>query len=146
MGRCLSLKESGALGRHILVEAYDCDPSALDNIKDLECAMKEAAEAAGATVVESAFRKFEPHGVSGVLVISESHLTIHTWPEFGYAAIDLFTCGCNADPWKAFDHLSSYLGSSRTTTIEIHRGHIPHTWSNRKMPVLQTEPVIISRG
>jgi S-adenosylmethionine decarboxylase proenzyme len=86
--------------------------------------MKEAAEAAGATVVESAFRKFEPHGVSGVLVISESHLTIHTWPEFGYAAIDLFTCGCNADPWKAFERLSSYLGSSRTTSIEILRGHI----------------------
>jgi len=118
------LKQNGALGRHILVEAYDCDPSALDDILGLEQSMKEAAEAAGATVVESAFRKFEPHGVSGVLVISESHLTIHTWPEFGYAAIDLFTCGCNADPWKAFERLSSYLGSSRTTSIEILRGHI----------------------
>ncbi|HOI81040.1 MAG: adenosylmethionine decarboxylase [Thermovirgaceae bacterium] len=118
------MKQNGALGRHILVEAYDCDPSALDDILGLERSMKEAAEAAGATVVESAFRKFEPHGVSGVLVISESHLTIHTWPEFGYAAIDLFTCGCNADPWKAFERLSSYLGSSRTTSIEILRGHI----------------------
>ncbi len=118
------MKQNGALGRHILVEAYDCDPSALDDILGLERSMKEAAEAAGATVVESAFRKFEPHGVSGVLVISESHLTIHTWPEFGYAAIDLFTCGCNADPWKAFERLSSSLGSSRTTSIEILRGHI----------------------
>ncbi|MDI9391966.1 MAG: adenosylmethionine decarboxylase [Synergistota bacterium] len=118
------MKQNGALGRHILVEAYDCDPSALDDILGLERSMKEAAEAAGATVVESAFRKFEPHGVSGVLVISESHLTIHTWPEFGYAAIDLFTCGCNADPWKAFERLSSYLGTSRTTSIEILRGHI----------------------
>jgi S-adenosylmethionine decarboxylase proenzyme len=124
VGRWESLKQNGALGRHILVEAYDCDPSALDDILGLERSMKEAAEAAGATVVESAFRKFEPHGVSGVLVISESHLTIHTWPEFGYAAIDLFTCGCNADPWKAFERLSSYLGSSRTTSIEILRGHI----------------------
>lgn len=124
MGRWKFLKKGEALGRHILVEAYDCDYHALDNIKELQQAMITAAEAAGATVVDAAFRKFEPHGVSGVLVISESHLTIHTWPEFGYAAIDLFTCGCNADPWKAFEHLSSYLQSSRTTTIEMQRGHI----------------------
>jgi S-adenosylmethionine decarboxylase proenzyme len=118
------LKNGESLGRHILVEAYDCDREALDNIGELQEAMEPAAEKAGATVVESAFRKFQPHGISGVLVISESHLTIHTWPEFGYAAIDLFTCGCNADPWKAFEHLSSYLKSSRTTSIEIQRGCI----------------------
>ncbi|HDQ93261.1 MAG TPA: adenosylmethionine decarboxylase [Synergistetes bacterium] len=118
------MKKGESLGRHILVEAYDCDREALDNIRELQEAMETAAEKAGATVVESAFRKFQPHGISGVLVISESHLTIHTWPEFGYAAIDLFTCGCNADPWKAFEHLSTYLKSSRTTSIEIQRGCI----------------------
>ncbi len=118
------LKKGESLGRHILVEAYDCDREALDNIRELQEAMETAAEKAGATVVESAFRKFQPHGISGVLVISESHLTIHTWPEFGYAAIDLFTCGCNADQWKAFEHLSTYLKSTRTTSIEIQRGCI----------------------
>jgi S-adenosylmethionine decarboxylase len=118
------LKKGESLGRHILVEAYECDREALDNIRELQKAMETAAEEAGATVVESAFRKFQPHGISGVLIISESHLTIHTWPEYGYAAIDLFTCGCKADPWKAFEHLSSYLKSSRTTSIEIQRGCI----------------------
>ncbi len=140
------MNENVALGRHILVEAYDCNASALDDIEGLERAMKEAAEAAGATVVESAFRKFDPHGVSGVLVISESHLTIHTWPEFGYAAIDLFTCGCNADPWKAFDHLSVYLGSSRTTSIEIHRGHIPANDTDGNIPHLAAEKVNTIQG
>jgi len=130
------LKKGEALGRHILVEAYDCDYQALDNIKDLQQAMITAAEAAGATVVDAAFRKFEPHGVSGVLVISESHLTIHTWPEFGYAAIDLFTCGCNADPWKAFEHLTAYLHSSRTTTIEIQRGQITDRIREREFVLL----------
>lgn len=133
------MKKSEALGRHILVEAYDCDYYALDNIKELQQAMITAAEAAGATVVDAAFRKFEPHGVSGVLVISESHLTIHTWPEYGYAAIDLFTCGCNADPWKAFDHLSAYLQSSRTTTIEIQRGHIPTQRKERELALVNND-------
>lgn len=133
------MKKGEALGRHILVEAYDCDYYALDNIKGLQQAMITAAEAAGATVVDSAFRKFEPHGVSGVLVISESHLTIHTWPEYGYAAIDLFTCGCNADPWKAFDHLSAYLQSSRTTTIEIQRGHIVPGVKERELALVSDD-------
>ena len=133
------MKKSEALGRHILVEAYDCDYYALDNIKELQQAMITAAEAAGATVVDAAFRKFEPHRVSGVLVISESHLTIHTWPEYGYAAIDLFTCGCNADPWKAFDHLSAYLQSSRTTTIEIQRGHIAPQLKERELTLVNDD-------
>ena len=89
-----------ALGRHILVEAYDCGYNILDNMRGIQGAMIEAAERTGATVVDVAFRKFEPYGVSGVVVISESHLAIHTWPEYGYAAIDLFTCGDKADPGR----------------------------------------------
>ena len=75
-------------------------------------------------VVDVAFRKFEPYGVSGVVVISESHLAIHTWPEYGYAAIDLFTCGDKADPWKAFEYLLDYFKPKRITTMEIKRGNL----------------------
>ncbi len=118
------MKSNRALGRHILVEAYDCDPRALDDLRGIQQAMVEAAELTGATVVDVAFRKFEPYGVSGVVVISESHLTIHTWPEFGYAALDLFTCGDRANPWKAFDHMAEFLKSKRITTMEVQRGFV----------------------
>lgn len=113
-----------ALGRHILMEAYDCGYDILDNMRGIQGAMIEAAERTGATVVDVAFRKFEPYGVSGVVVISESHLAIHTWPEYGYAAIDLFTCGDKADPWKAFEYLLDYFKPKRITTMEIKRGNL----------------------
>ena len=88
-----------ALGRHILCEAYGCDKEILNDVRHVEKIMVAAALAAGAEVREVAFHHFSPQGVSGVVVISESHLAIHTWPEFGYAAIDVFTCGDTVDPW-----------------------------------------------
>ncbi|MBC7331940.1 MAG: S-adenosylmethionine decarboxylase proenzyme [Synergistetes bacterium] len=111
-----------ALGRHVLVEAYECNPELLDDIQFLQEAMVEAATRTGAEVVDVVFRKFQPYGVSGVVVISESHLAIHTWPEYGYAAIDLFTCGETADPWKAFSYLAEALESKKVTTLEVQRG------------------------
>ena len=116
-----------ALGKHILMEAYDCEYDVLDDLRGIQSAMSEAAERTGATVVDVAFRKFEPYGVSGVVIISESHLAIHTWPEFGYAAIDLFTCGDKADPWKAFEYLSNYFKPKKITTMEIRRGSLVTT-------------------
>lgn len=113
-----------ALGRHILMEAYDCEYDVLDDMRGIQNAMIKAAERTGATVVDVAFRKFEPYGVSGVVVISESHLAIHTWPEFGYAAIDLFTCGDKADPWRAFEYLSNHFKPKKITTMEIRRGNL----------------------
>jgi len=119
------LKVTGkGLGRHVLVEAYECNPEVLDNLQFLQEAMVEAATRTGAEVVDVVFRKFQPYGVSGVVVISESHLAIHTWPEYGYAAIDLFTCGDTADPWKAFDYLTEVLESKKVTTLEVQRGQL----------------------
>ena len=82
-----------ALGRHVLAEFYGCSPEILNDIVKIEKLMVDAALEAGAEVKEVIFHQFSPQGVSGVVVISESHLAIHTWPEFGYAAIDVFTCG-----------------------------------------------------
>ena len=98
-----------SLGRHIIAEFYDCDKEILDNVEKIEQSMKNAAYETGATLVNSSFHRFLPYGVSGVVVISESHLTIHTWPEYGYAAVDLFTCGDDVDPWKAFTYLNEVL-------------------------------------
>ena len=84
--------------------------------------MNKAAKKAGATVVNSVFHLFNPWGVSGAVIISESHLTIHTWPEYGYAALDLFTCGDSVNPWIAFDYLEEELKAGRTESTELPRG------------------------
>ncbi|HBF11138.1 adenosylmethionine decarboxylase [Thermotoga neapolitana] len=111
-----------SLGRHLVAEFYECDKEILDNVQLIEQEMKQAAYESGATIVTSTFHRFLPYGVSGVVVISESHLTIHTWPEYGYAAIDLFTCGEDVDPWKAFDHLKKVLKAKRVHVVEHERG------------------------
>lgn len=109
------------LGRHILVEYYNCNEEVLSNPVLIEKYMCEAAIEAQATIVESCFHHFNPWGVSGAVIISESHLTIHTWPEYGYAAVDLFTCG-DIDPWRGFNYLETCLQSQQTESIEIPRG------------------------
>lgn len=111
-----------ALGRHLLAEFYECDKETLDSVEKVENEMNTGAIISGATVVQSGFHRFLPHGVSGVVIVSESHITIHTWPEFGYAAVDVFTCGDHVDPWKAFDHLKKAFGAGRTVTDEFKRG------------------------
>ncbi|MEI7641308.1 MAG: adenosylmethionine decarboxylase [bacterium] len=110
------------LGRHILVEFYGCNKKKLNDLKFIQNTMIGAAEYAKATVVEDVFHKFNPHGISGVVVIAESHLAIHTWPEYGYAAVDLFTCGESVDPWDAFQYISDKLESNNKTTMELKRG------------------------
>ncbi|MCK6552109.1 adenosylmethionine decarboxylase, partial [Myxococcota bacterium] len=99
-----------ALGRHELVELYDCDPATLDDEAAIATHMLAAARAAGATIITERFHKFAPHGVSGVVILAESHLTIHTWPEHGYAALDLFTCAM-IDSDTCFAALQKALGS-----------------------------------
>lgn len=85
--------------------------------------MNEAAEAMGATIVTSTFHHFSPLGISGVVVIMESHLTIHTWPEYGYAAIDIFTCGA-IDMDKGVAHLEKELGAKRKQMRLLERGEL----------------------
>ena len=84
--------------------------------------MKEAAIVSNATIVTSCFHKFNPWGVSGAVIIQESHLTIHTWPEYGYASVDLFTCGDTVNPWLAFKYLEDALKAERSESTEVARG------------------------
>jgi S-adenosylmethionine decarboxylase proenzyme len=113
------------LGRHILVEMYDCDPAVLNDLETVRAEMLEAAIVSGATIVGEVFHRFTPQGVSGAIVIAESHLSIHTWPEYGYAALDLFTCGDTVDPWIAFGYLAEKLEAGRTSQTEVKRGLFP---------------------
>lgn len=113
-----------ALGRHVLTEFYGCNSDILNNVDMIQSHMEGAARIAGATIVQSVFHLFSPHGVSGVVVIAESHLAIHTWPEYGYAAIDLFTCGEDVDPWKAYSFLKEGLEAEHVSTMEMKRGQL----------------------
>ncbi|MEA1923147.1 MAG: adenosylmethionine decarboxylase [Pseudomonadota bacterium] len=110
------------LGRHLLVELFSCDEEVLDNLEKIEALMMVAARASGATIVQSVFHRFQPHGISGVVVIAESHLAIHTWPEHGYAAVDFFTCGADIDYWQAHDLLKEAFAAGDSEVRELFRG------------------------
>jgi spermidine synthase len=112
-----------SLGRHILVEFNSCNPEKLNDVAFIEQSMVRAAEVAGATVINSTFHHFSPWGVSGVVVIQESHLAIHTWPEYRYAAVDLFTCGETVNPWVSFNHLKNAF-EANFSALEMNRGSL----------------------
>lgn len=114
-----------ALGYHLLLELKDCDRELLNDPGRLEQLLVEAANRAGATVVQKAFHQFNPHGVSGVVIIAESHLFIHTWPEHGYAAVDIFTCGDSVRADTAAEWLADKMGTTNFTMIELRRGVLP---------------------
>ncbi|MDP3879140.1 MAG: adenosylmethionine decarboxylase [Dehalococcoidales bacterium] len=111
-----------ALGKHLLLELKDCNREALNDLDFIKSILPAAAIEAGATVLEKSFHQFNPKGVSGVVIIAESHLFIHTWPECGYAAVDIFTCGDTVNPEKAAWKLIKGLGSKNHSILEIQRG------------------------
>lgn len=111
-----------SLGRHVLAEVYGCQFEVLNDINQVEDIMINAALEAGAEIREFVFHKFSPQGVSGVVVISESHLAIHTWPELGYAAVDVFTCGEKVNPWDACNYLADMFGAEYVNASEVKRG------------------------
>jgi S-adenosylmethionine decarboxylase len=106
----------------LLVELHDCDKEALNDLVFLREAMLTAAIDCGAVVLGDSFHRFSPQGVSGVVIIAESHLSVHTWPEYGYAAVDIFTCGTSVQPEKAARVLIEKLGSRNHSLTEIQRG------------------------
>jgi len=111
-----------ALGRHVLLELRTCNTKLLDDLEFLKRMLLEAAEKTGATVIGEIFHQFSPQGVTGVVAIAESHLCIHTWPEFGYAGVDIFTCGENFDPIEAANLIIRDLESENPEITEVHRG------------------------
>ncbi len=111
-----------ALGKHLLLELKDCNREVLNDLEFLKGLLLAAARESGATVLGESFHQFSPHGISGVVIIAESHLFIHTWPEHGYAAVDIFTCGDSVQPGKAVQILISKLGAKNHSILEIQRG------------------------
>lgn len=114
-----------ALGRHLLCEYHGCDREALNRVELIRAELLEAVKRAGATPIQEMVHNFTPHGVTGVVIIAESHFAIHTWPEYGFAAVDLFTCGDTVDPWVAFEHLGRVLKAASHNVVEMRRGLLP---------------------
>lgn len=111
-----------ALGTHLLLELKECDPALLNDLDYVKDAMISAVQAVGAQIVGESFHRFQPLGVTGVLAIAESHLSIHTWPEYGYAAADIFTCGTSIKPREAAQLLIERMDSKNPTITEFRRG------------------------
>lgn len=124
------------LGRHVIAELWGCKTYLLDNLEMTEKIMVDAAIEAGADIREVTFHKFNPQGISGVVVISESHLTIHTFPEHGYASVDVYTCGETIDPNVAARAIAEYFQAETIDSIEIPRGQGPLKVMTPKLEVL----------
>lgn len=109
-------------GRHVLAELSGCAAGVLDDAAALEATFRACAARGGATVVSSHFHRFSPQGVSGVVIIAESHVTVHTWPEHGYAAIDVFTCGRPEVAEAVMNLIVAALGAGEVHVSSFDRG------------------------
>lgn len=113
---------ANALGRHVLLELSGCPYTLLNDIDFIRKTLKKAAEKAEATIVSENFNRFNPQGISGVLIIAESHISVHTWPEYEYAAIDIFTCGDVALPDRAEQYLIEAFRPREHKSYVVKRG------------------------
>ncbi len=108
-------------GTHLLVEIRGAARPLLDDAEVIERLLREAATRAGARVVQASFHRFQPEGVTGFLLLEESHISIHSWPAQGYAAVDFYTCG-DADPQRAMTFLAQSLRASHVEWLSVRRG------------------------
>lgn len=110
------------IGHHYIAEASGCNQDVIGKVEAVEQILVQAAEIAGVQVWSISFHRFNPNGVSGVVVISESHLSVHTWPEYGYVALDIFTCGGSTKPEKAVEWALRKFGATNVHITEVTRG------------------------
>ena len=119
---CPTVGSEHSLGSHVLIELFDCDKHSLEQEDTVGAAMLDAARASEATIVTDSFHEFKPYGVSGAVIIQESHYTIHTWPEHGYAAVDLFYCGGTIYVERAVEVLRTRFKPGRVKFLVVRRG------------------------
>lgn len=110
------------LGTHLLLELWTCDALRINDPVFLKEMMHQAARIMDASVLKTVVQQFSPQGVSCVVLISQSHLTIHTWPEVAYAAVDLFSCGDESGVWKAVEFIKVQLAAVEYEVWDFQRG------------------------
>lgn len=110
-------------GIHIILDLYKCeDPSILNSPEEIKKILEQAVKVSKATLLEIKIHKFEPQGVSGFALISESHISVHTWPEANYVGVDIYTCGKKTMPEKAAKILIEKFKSKNPSILKIERG------------------------
>lgn len=119
------MEEFSTYGRHVAVDAWGIDFDLINNADDLAKLMVEAAEMSGATVLSVQQKQFEPQGATVLVLLSESHLSIHTYPEKGFAAMDCYTCGDTVDPEVAINHMLKSLNPQSAFPKLLKRGEGP---------------------
>ncbi len=117
-------KSKPTFGDHYLLDFHGCDPILIGAIKATEETMLLAATRCYSTIIEHSFHQFEPHGVSGVILIAESHFSIHTWPENAFAAVDIFTSGETMQPEIAIKVLKEGFSATRVDVTKVTRGQL----------------------
>lgn len=116
------MKTRTPLASHTLLELHGCEAALLNSPDALKQLLMEAVRRGHGTIVTEVFHTFSPHGVSGVVVIAESHVAVHTWPEHGYAAVDIFSCGAKLDHAVIRDWIHAGLRAARVESRELTRG------------------------
>ncbi|HEV2056254.1 MAG TPA: adenosylmethionine decarboxylase [Methylomirabilota bacterium] len=134
------------LGRHLIVELFDCAPEILNDLEAVQTILLAVARRARATIVGSTFHQFSPFGLSGVVIMSESHVSIHTWPEHRYTAADIFSRGEAFRPDVAVESVIAALGAQRVSVLEVQRGILPTSLGPGAVAAARTAPATYEHG
>lgn len=119
---CVKPSNVPTIGSHCTLELYGCPPDLLNSVAAVQAALREAAERSHSTLLGELVHEFKPQGVTALALLAESHISIHTWPELGYAACDVFTCGENTLPERACQYLAEALRAERHELRRFPRG------------------------
>ncbi|HHT9129373.1 MAG TPA: adenosylmethionine decarboxylase [Candidatus Brocadiaceae bacterium] len=133
------------LGRHVILEMWGCGKAIIDNADSVKEILIKATEAIKATLVDVVCHRFSPYGVTGVAILAESHISVHTWPEYGYAAVDIFICGNTINPMNAASYMISGFHAKETSTLELKRGDFLSKKPQAGKP-LETNVCLITNG
>ena len=112
------------VGSHCILELYECPNHLLNDFEFITQALKEAVKEAKSTLLKEVTHQFEPYGITALALLAESHISVHTWPEIGYVAVDMFTCGEHAQPEKACNYLTKAFKASKHVLLTLPRGRI----------------------
>ncbi len=134
----INASDADMVGKHCILELYDCDPSKLNDEAFLRTTVTAAARIAGATMLNLITHRFEPQGVTGLALLAESHISIHTWPESGYAAIDVFTCGEHTMPGRACTVLCRELVAGSHSLKSFQRQIPPSIKNQSRSPMINS--------
>jgi S-adenosylmethionine decarboxylase len=129
------------LGLHILADLYGVDFDKIDHVEDVRALLEGAVKYAGLSKLSSHFHQFHPHGATGVILLEESHISIHTWPEHGYAAIDVYTCGGKEKTFKAMEYILKVLKPKRVDEKVAERGVVPVNQAATNIEKIELETV-----